>query len=129
MSLAGFKKTLKAIVGAIILMAIATPAQASHYTIKAKCSGDYTVYVVDWHGEGLALYVYSARKLLHAKRADERLIENGPRITRVGYSTGSVLDGGADLRIRIRDERIPANEGSAHLSFGREHSLLECSQY
>jgi hypothetical protein len=123
------KVALPAITGLVLTAAGATTAGASHrYTVEVKCSGAYDAYVVDWPDAGLALYIYEGDDLVHAAWAEKRVIETGS-IERVGYKTGSILEGGADLRIRTKDERIPANEGYANLSFNHTSPLLKCTKY
>jgi len=129
-------KMLCAIAAAAALLSTglaATAAHADHETLIAKCSeGSLTAYVVGYDGWP-ALYVYSNGRQVAADWADEQLLEDSETVTLVGYSTGSIFNGGANLRLRVRDDRIPANEGSAHLTMrinGRlTNKLLACSVY
>jgi hypothetical protein len=116
----------------------ATSASAAHYKVVARCAeddgGPLSVKVALWTaGQRYALYIYERGRLLERDWAARRTIESGPRITRIGYSTGSPTAGGADLRIRTRDTAIAANEGSAHLTTqvrGRiVNARLHCSVF
>lgn len=116
----------------------ATSASAARYTVVARCAeddgGPLSVKVALWTtSQRYALYVYERGRLIERDWAMRRTIESSPRITRIGYSTGSPLAGGADLRIRTRDTVIAANEGSAHLTAqirGRAvNARLRCSVF
>jgi hypothetical protein len=109
-------------------------AESSGYTVVARCTdGDFSAVVADWSGHGPALYVYRGGRRLTAQWASERLVENDERVTVVGYGTArGPLDGGADLRIRARDELLPDTAGTAHLLYmdgGARNVLMECSVY
>ena len=79
------------------------------------------------------MWTMGASGTVVADWADKDYIEDSATVSRVSYSTGSIFNGGAQLRIRTRDERIPENEGSAHLTMrlnGRfVNKLLSCSIY
>lgn len=124
---------------AILLSAMsAAGASTARYTVIARCAeddgGPLSVKVALWTtSQRYALYIYERGRLLERDWAFRRTIEGSPRVTRIGFSTGSPLAGGADLRIRTRDSTIAANEGSAHLTAqirGRAvNARLRCSVY
>jgi hypothetical protein len=72
----------------------------------------------------LVIYDYSG-DVVHAAPAT-RDIDSDGRIVMVKYSTGSVLRGGASLRIRAFDQRMPELSGAGHLTFNRSNSLVDC---
>ncbi len=102
---------------------------ASHYRTVARCSGALDVKVVQWAGQGLTLYIYEDGELLTAQRV-ERTISDDGRVEMTSFKTDeSVFDGGASLRIRSRDTRIPATAGTGWLTYDRQNPRLECSTY
>ncbi len=99
------------------------------FSVEASCTGALDVLVINWQGRGLALYVLDGEEVLLSKWATSSVLENSERITRVEYRAGEVREGGASLRIRTRDARLPATEGTAHLTYDGQNRLLQCDTY
>lgn len=121
-----------AILAAMLLgqtAAAETSLTASRYRTVAKCEGTFDVKVIDWSGYGPALYIYEDGHLLTAQWVEESVSDDG-RVEMTSYKTdASVFDGGASLRIRSRDSRIPQTEGTAFLTYDGGNARLECSVY
>ncbi len=122
-------KVLKSVMTAFAILAAATSAEASsRYTVKARCSGQYDVKVLNWADGGDALYVYADGHLVMSAWATKTVDFDG-RVETVSYKAGDIFEGGASLRIRASDNRIPATAGSAHLTYDSSNPLLRCSVY
>jgi hypothetical protein len=122
-----------AALGSAAASASAEPASAG-YAVAARCTnGEFTAVIADWAGRGPALYVYRDGERVTAQWVTKRIVEDDENISLVGYGTArSLLDGGADLRIRTRDEDFPDTAGKAWLLYldgGARNVLLECSVY
>jgi hypothetical protein len=98
----------------IVVIVVADCASDSQRaTVTEDTDGLLTLTIVDADGD-----------LLDEGPAEYRVIEDGPRITRIGYQSAN-----ADLRIRTRDTLIPATEGAANLRFDHGNHLLQCDVY
>lgn len=115
---------------ATLAMCFAVQAFATHeneYEITAECHSDTTsVYVVDWLGEGEALYVYKDDALVESAWADYRIIEDSETYKKVGYKTGKLTKGGFDLRIITKNANFPQQEGKAHITTKGMNKLVSC---
>lgn len=129
--------TNKVIKSALALLAVTLLSQsasaisltASRHRTVARCSGDFDVKVIDWASYGLALYIYEDGHLVTSQRVKKSSSDDG-RVEMTYFKTrSSVLDGGASLRIRSRDNRIPATAGTAWLTFDRQNARLDCAVY
>lgn len=107
--------------------------------ILAECRGTSEKYVRAYVTESrpggpLTLTLLDNAKVVLAQVAQKRVIENGnidPRVSRIGYHTGDVLKGGADLRIFTRHPNV---KGAGHLTTevyggGMANFLMTCSKY
>ncbi len=109
--------------------AAATSLTASRYHTVARCSGALNVKVLDWAGQGLALYIYEDGQLVTAQWVEQTVSDDG-RVEMTYFKTDAgVSEGGASLRIRSRDTRIPATAGTAWLTYDGQNPRLECSTY
>lgn len=109
--------------------ALADTLSASRSRLLARCSGALDVKVIDWAGQGPAIYVYESGHLVTAQWVDKSVSDDG-RVEMTSYKTdASVFDGGVSLRIRSRDDRIPATEGTAWLTTDGQNPRLACSVY
>jgi hypothetical protein len=78
--------------------------------------------VVERLDEALSLTIYDGNgTVLSDTDAEERIIEDGARISRVGFKSSE-----ADLRVRVRDDASPATVGMANLTFDAGNKLLHC---
>ncbi len=121
-----------AILAAMLLgqtAAAETSLTVSRYRTIANCEGTFDVKVIDWAGYGPAIYIYDGGELLTAQWVDKSVSDDG-RIEMTSFKTeDSVFDGGASLRIRSRDSRIPQTEGTAFLTYDGGNARLACSIY
>ena len=109
--------------------AFADTLSAVRYRTVAKCAGDLDVKVLDWAGQGPALYIYDGGHLVTSQWVDQNVASDG-RVETTSYQThASVFDGGASLRIRSEDLKIPQTAGTAFLTFDGGNSRLTCSVY
>ena len=109
-------------------MVLSARALAADYSVEARCSGARTVKVINWNAGGTAIYVSDHGRQLYAGWATKS-VSDAYGVEIVTYTAGDVLRGGASLRIRTRDDRIQANEGSAHLTYDFDNNLLACSVF
>lgn len=124
------RSTLAILAGMLLgQAALADTLSASRYRTLARCSGAVDVRVVDWAGQGPAIYVYEGGRLLTAQWVEQSVSDDG-RVEMTSYKTDAgIFDGGVSLRIRSRDTRIPQTEGTAWLTYEGGNPRLECSVY
>lgn len=120
---------IKATCLATVFFGITSTAMgASRYTIEAECSGgNKEALVVKWPGYGTAMYIYENGRLQTSGYVTKSVSGAGTSVKIVSYALGSVLRGGANLRIRVRDTTIPQNTGSGHLTFDGQNKLVDCT--
>jgi hypothetical protein len=127
-------KMIQASLAILAASVLAQTASAASLTVSrsrtiAKCYGDYDVKVLDWAGYGSALYIYDGGRLVSSQWVDKQVAFDGRVETTSFHTDEDVFDGGASLRIRSKDTRIPQTEGTAWLTFDGGNARLDCSVY
>jgi hypothetical protein len=109
----------------------AEPQAALARNVVADCTGTTTRAVVRRQAASgrLAMYVYQYGRLAASGYVTKRLSGAGTGVTILSYKFGSVLDGGASLRIRSRSPSAPGTTGMGHLTFNGSNELVECAIY